>query len=244
MAAYSGQSRARASPRGNIENGRRFITRNSNMSVTDCPNCGEPVAAFAKTCAHCGAPNKARRASFVIAASLLLLLVAAGAAIFAVVRWQRLPVGTQPATEDFGWLTAAMKDCDKEASGTPSTLHFLVIPLAATSADDSQWRRKSLDDAANAVLLPSDEALADLGAGVLKISIDPYEFRVRDEATDTIYKWRTSSGVKRFSAPDADSVEGFKVQFLTHDKARDDDWSASFNRRKGTCYWVNAVIGN
>ena len=61
------------------------------MSVTDCPNCGEPVAAFAKTCAHCGAANKARRASFVIAASLLLLLVAAGAAIFAVVRWQRLP---------------------------------------------------------------------------------------------------------------------------------------------------------
>src|SRR5207302_10676917 len=124
MAAYSGQSRARASPRGNIENGRRFITRNSNMSVTDCPNCGEPVAASGKTCAHCGAPNKARRASFVIAASLLLLLVAAGVAIFAVVRWQRLPVGTgqQPAiaTEDFGWLRAAMKDCDKEASDTPS----------------------------------------------------------------------------------------------------------------------------
>src|SRR5258705_9249699 len=96
------------------------------MIATDCPNCGEPVATLAKSCANCGAPNRARRAGFIVAASLAVLLLAIGTATFAVLRWQRLPVTAEPpaaeTTEDFVWLTTAMKDCDTEAANALSTL--------------------------------------------------------------------------------------------------------------------------
>jgi hypothetical protein len=218
------------------------------MIAPECPNCGERVAICARSCAHCGTPNRARGAGFAVLAALLFLLAATGVATYAVVSWHRLPVEDgEPATTassgDLGWLAAAMQDCDTTASKEPRALHFLVIPLAATAPDDPQWRNKSLDNVGNAILLPSDDALAALTSGALRISAAQYVLRVRDDETRTIYKWSPSVGVKRFSAPDADRIAGFKVQFLADNKMNDDDWGVSFARRKGTCYWVNAVIG-
>ena len=217
------------------------------MIAPECPNCGERVAIFARRCAHCGTPNGAWGAGLAAAAALLFLLAAIGVAAFAVVSWKRLPVeGAEPASTatsgDFGWVTAAMKDCDTTASAEPSALHLLVIPLAAAAPDAPQWRNKSLDNVGNAILLRSDDALAALTGGALRISATQYLLRVRDDETKTIYKWSPSVGVKRFSAPDADQIEGFKVQFLTDDNMSDDEWGASFARRKGNCYWINAVI--
>src|SRR5262245_55710315 len=148
------------------------------MIASDCPDCGEPVPTLAKSCPHCGVPNPARRAGIVVAASLVVLIAAIGVAIFAVVRWQRLPVepSTAVTTEDFGWLTAAMNDCDTDAAGSPSTLHFLVIPLASSPADDPEWRKKSLNAVGNAILLPADDALEALKEGDLKISTNQYVF--------------------------------------------------------------------
>jgi hypothetical protein len=180
--------------------------------------------------------------------ALLFLLAAIGVAAFTVVSWHRLPVeGAEPAptatSGDFGWVTAAMQDCDTTASAEPSALHLLVVPLAA-APEDPQWRNKSLDNVGNAILLRSDDALAALTSGALRISAAQYVLRVRDDGTRAIYKWSPSAGVKRFSAPDADRIQGFKVQFLTDDKMSDDEWGVSFARRKGTCYWVNAIIGS
>jgi hypothetical protein len=218
------------------------------MIATDCPDCGEPLARFAKSCPHCGAPNAARRAGFVIAASLVLLIAAIGIAALAIVRWQRLPIETEgPATattDDFGWLKDAMKTCDDEAAGTPSTLHFLVIPLSAAPEGVPQWKSKSLNDVGNAIALPSQEALDALTGGMLKISPDPYFFRVHDDATKTILEWSLSTGVKRFSAPDTDAIQAFKLQFMTRERTGGDNWGATFARRKGNCNWVNAIIGN
>jgi hypothetical protein len=218
------------------------------MIATDCPHCGESVSTFAKACPHCGAPNGARRAGFVIAGSLLLLLVAIAVATFAVLRGQPLPVGdgqnTTATTEDFGWLTAAMKDCDTEAANALSALQFLVIPLASGPADDQEWRRKSLNDIGNATLLNSQVALDALKAGTLRLSTEQYVFNVRDDETSTVYKWSPSTGVKKFSNPDSAAIENFKVQFLTSERKNESDWGATFVRRKGNCYWVNAIIGH
>jgi hypothetical protein len=68
-------------------------------------------------------------------------------------------------------------------------------------------------------------------------------FGIRDEGTSTIYKWSPSTGVKRFSTADSDAIENFKVQFLTREKTSELNWGATFVRRKGNCYWVNAIIG-
>ena len=133
-------------------------------------------------------------------AALVFLLAAIGVAAFTVVSWHRLPVeGPEPASTatsgDFGWLTAAMKDCDTAASAEPSALHLLVIPLAAAAPDAPQWRNKSLDIVGNAILLRSDDALAALTSGALRISAAQYMSRVRDDETRTIYKWSPSVGV-------------------------------------------------
>jgi hypothetical protein len=216
------------------------------MIPADCPDCGAPVAAFAKACPHCGAPNPSRRAGFVIAGSLVLLIAAIAVAVFAVIRGAWLPTEAPPAatTDDFGWLREAMQKCDDEAAGTPSALHFLVIPLSGAGRDISQWQRKSLNDVGNALALSSDEALSALGNNDLKISSERYYFRVRDDMTKSIYEWSLSSGVKRFSAPDADAVSKFSVQFLDAARGGADNWGAIFGRRKGNCSWVNAILLN
>src|SRR5262245_44752973 len=106
------------------------------MIATDCPNCGEQVSTFAKSCAHCGAPNPARRAGLAIVASLVVLLIAVAVATVVILRGQRTPVAdtpTPPSTEDLGWLTTAMTECDGDATNNLSTLYFLVIPLKAVS---------------------------------------------------------------------------------------------------------------
>src|SRR5882757_6858326 len=120
------------------------------MIATDCPDCGEPVSTFANSCAHCGAPNAARRAGLAIAGSLAVLLLAIAIATVAVLRWERLPV------EDTASTPATTEDFDTEAASTLSTLHFLVIPLRSAAGEDAAWRRRSLNDIGNAILLNSE----------------------------------------------------------------------------------------
>jgi hypothetical protein len=217
------------------------------MIATDCPSCGEPVSTFAKSCAHCGAPNPARRAGFLVAGALVLLLVAVAVATTALLRWHRTSVPDGTATtapgEDFGWLSTAMRDCDTDAAKNLDTLYFLVIPLKAVTGDDESWRKRSLNDIGNATLLNSEVALDSLKDGSLQLSSEQYVFAIRDDKTSTIYKWSPSSGAKRFSTADSDAIDGFKVQFVTRQKSDDSNWGAIFTRRKGNCYRVNAIIG-
>src|SRR4051812_39199386 len=113
------------------------------MFVTDCSNCGEGVPAFAQKCPHCGAANRARPAAFAIVGAIAFLVVvvavttililhrpASETALETPVAAPGAPAQT-PAAADFGWLRTAMDGCEADASKESSTLHFLVIPLAA-----------------------------------------------------------------------------------------------------------------
>src|SRR5258705_14016950 len=122
------------------------------MIATECPNCRGRVSAFVRACVHCGAPNQARTVALAIAAALSVLLVASGIATVALLRAQWLPFGAKqrPAIatptasgDEFGWLSAAMTECDAEAARETSTLEFLVVPLTAASGNAEQWRRKN-----------------------------------------------------------------------------------------------------
>jgi hypothetical protein len=136
-----------------------------------------------------------------------------------------------------------MQECDADAANNLSTLHFLVIPLAAVTGDDDYWRGRSLNDIGNAILLNSKVALDSLQDASLRLTPEQYTFAIRDEDTRTVYKWSPSTGVKRFSTADADAIASFKVQLLTRQKSDEANWGAAFTRRKGNCYWVNAIIG-
>lgn len=220
----------------------------SRLTGTECANCGHPVSAFASACVFCGARNRARLGALAITAALGVLVIAGVVTTVVLVRWERLPVESpaQPASVppgDFTWLTEAMKECDAVAGREPDTLHFLVIPLAPASNDQEDWQSKAMNAVGNAVLLRSDVALQALEDGAVSIARDSYVFSVRDQ-TQTTYSWDRSVGVAKFSIPNAPSIEGFKVRFQYGDKQAGDEWGDAFGRRKGNCYWVNAVLAN
>jgi hypothetical protein len=208
------------------------------MITTECQNCGNPVFAFASSCERCGTPNRARLGAFAVAGSLVLLVVAVAVAAFVILRWHRISV------DDFAWVEKAMQECDAEAANAPETLRFLVIPMVSSPADDEGWRTKSLNDIGNAILLNQSDTLDALKGGSLRISTERYEFAMRDEATSAVYRWSPSVGVKKFLTGDAPQIRRFRVQFKTPRKTNDAEWGATFEHQAGTCYWVNAIIGN
>jgi hypothetical protein len=226
------------------------------MLANDCPGCRRPVSIFARVCRGCGAPNPARIAGLLVGAALLFLLLAVATTVVMILRWQKsgiLAVQSSPAEPsavessaygDFGWLRAAMDDCDAQAARSPSELHFLVVPLAAARADLEQWRAKSINDIGNGILVSSQMAFDGLTGGTLRISPRNYVFRVRDETANATFQWKRSLGVAKLSNPDAESINFFRIQFSAGDQSGADQWGSSFTRQKGACYWVNAIIGN
>src|SRR5262245_19704762 len=214
-----------------------------DLIVNECPNCGAKVPTFAHACANCGTPNQARRGRLTIAIAVGALLLALVATI-AVLGWLWRPgEGDQTrAGDDFAWLTTAMSECDNDAAKNLGTLYFIVIPLTADPKDMQDWRAKSLNDIGNGILLTSSSALDGLKAKKLKISAEQYVFGVRDQSR-VVYQWKKSTGVARFSTADVDGVTSFNIQFLAGAGSQETAWGASFNRQKGNCYWVNAIIG-
>ena len=212
------------------------------MFKSECPNCGSPVSAFASSCGACGAPNRARFGAFAVVGAVVTLLVAIVLAGALVVHWQQ--GGDAAGPVDNAWLAGAMSDCDAEAQKTPDTLHFLVVPMLSAPSDDAHWKRASLNDIGNAILLRQRDTLEGLADQSLVISTDQYEFAVRDEKTSAVYKWTPSVGVKKFLVAGGVEIQEFKVQFKTQQRKSDNEWGSPFVHNKGTCYWVNAIIGN
>jgi hypothetical protein len=214
------------------------------FTVHECPNCGGTVSTFARSCVHCGAPNRARRGGLMVAGALGVFLVAVGAAAIAALSWLWHTAGDdQPlADDDLTRLSTAMHECEDDASKNLGAIYFIVIPLTADTNDLLQWRAKSLNDIGNGILLSSTSALDGLKEKTLKLSSEQYVFGIRDQAK-VIYKWKASRGVARFSTADADSIASFNIQFLAGAGARETEWGAGFARQKGNCYWVNAIIG-
>jgi hypothetical protein len=222
------------------------------MIATECRHCGTALSAFTRACGYCGGRNRARTAALGLAAVLVVVMIAGGMAGLALWRWA--PTGgidqsvtgsvSAPAGADFAWLTKAMEECDAEAAKAADALEFLVIPLKVSAGAQQTWRRKSLNDVGHAILLTADDAADGLRNKALSISNERYVFSIRDDVSNVIYKWSQSTGVKKFISPDAETIERFKVQFEFDGKPSDGDWGSVFVRRKGNCYWVNAVLGN
>ena len=210
------------------------------MLKSECPNCGSAVPVFATSCGACGVPNRARLGAYAVAGSLMALLVAIGFVVAVVVRGQQGAGGPQ----DYAWLSGAMNDCDGEAQKTPDTLHFLVVPMLSAASDDAHWKSHSLNDIGNATLLRQRDTLEGLADQSLVVAPDQYEFAVRDEKTSAVYKWAASVGVKKFLVAGGVQIQEFKVQFKTQQRKSENEWGAPFIHSKGTCYWVNAIIGH
>lgn len=149
---------------------------------------------------------------------------------------------TQSADGDYSWLEAALKQCDEQAAQGPKAVHYLVTPLVDEPRDEAGWRRISINDIGNAILINSDDMLAGLRRKALRISPDGYVFSVRNEKTRDVLTWKPSTGVRKFVINDAGDLTQFRVQFQSNDVARAINWGATFERQPGNCYWVNAIL--
>jgi hypothetical protein len=172
--------------------------------------------------------------SGVIAVLLLAIILAAGGFF----NW------LSGSADDLSWLTSAMSACDTNAEKDTSTLRFLVIPLTLIEKDDKRWLQMAINQGGNAILLGSNDALEGIKSGTLRIYAGEYDFRVLDEGANRVYKWAPADGVTNYSTSNAGSITQFKMQFLTRKNSSNAEWSASFMRQIGTCYWVSAIIGD
>jgi hypothetical protein len=225
------------------------------MTDGECPNCGGRTLLLARTCSSCGNPLAPRKAGLLVAGALLLLLVAILIAVVVVLRWHQLAAATESgdaadeqiaatSTADLSWLANAMSGCDAEAKTDRGVFHFLVTPLVSVTQDLAPWQAKSINDAGDGILLRAEDMLAGLKSGALRIYPADYGFGIFDEAGNVLQKWRPAMGVAKFSAASAAPISTFKVQFRTSHSGSNPNWGGSFNRLDGSCYWVNAIIGD
>jgi len=220
------------------------------MISSACPQCAGAVSLLERTCGRCGAPNAARHRMLVIATAIVVLVPSCIAAIRVATREQHpgaaeatVAVPTAAVTgSDFGWLTAAMTACDKTASQRPGMVHFLVIPLQADYKDMPDWQLIATGVIGNAIMLPTGDALGGLRRGTLKIYADEYIFNMQDAETHEIYKWNPSTGANSFSTPEAEMVRSFKVRIQPQNKADNSDWGRVYQRQRGGCHWVAAIV--
>jgi hypothetical protein len=224
------------------------------MIRSECPECDAAVPLLARTCSHCGAPNPARRGALAVAAGIVVLVIAGVGAIYVAMRQQHplAAQGTSAVTSampsgavadgDFAWLSSAMTACDTLASQQPGQLHFLVIPLRANQEDLPDWRLLAVGAIGNGLTIPTDDALGGLRRGTLRIYPDEYVFAIQDAATRVVYEWNLSLGVNRFSAPEAEAIQSFRLQLAPRQKRDQADWGNVYSRQNGHCHWIAAIV--
>ena len=225
----------------------------SETMASDCPRCGEAAFVLARSCPACGAARKIETTGLTLAGALALLLIAVVIAAVTILTGHQLAAATETgdaigepvaagATGDPSWLAKAMNQCDAEAKADADTLHFLATPLVVVDSDLASWRAKAINDAGNGIMLRSEETFDGLRRGSLRLYAADYGFGVLDAADNLIYRWRPSVGVAKFTAANPGEMPTFMVQFRTAHTGSEPVQGGAFNRQKGSCYWVNAII--
>jgi hypothetical protein len=223
------------------------------MLDRECPSCGERVFVFTRACPSCGSVSRRGVGGLLQVGGIAILLAAVVTAITVALGGYQLAAATatgDPADAqiplgdpgDFSWLATAMSDCDTEAKADAGRLHFLVTPLALVAGDVEAWRAKTISDKGTGVLLRADATLDGLNNKTLRLYPADFAFSILDEAGQQVHRWRSSSGVSKFSADDTNPLASFLVQFRTRHSGPEPEWGGSFNHQNATCYWVNVVI--
>lgn len=225
------------------------------MLDRECASCGERIFVLAAACPGCGSVSKRGVGGLVEVGGIAVLLAAAVIAIAVALGGYQLAAATETgeaadaqvpagAPGDFSWLATAMNDCDTEAKADASRLHFLVTPLVVVAGDAQPWRAKSINDKGTGVLLRADATLDGLNSKMLRLYSADFGFSMLDEASQPVHRWRSSTGVSKYSADDTSPIPTFLVQFRTPHSGAEPEWGGSFTRQSATCYWVNVVIAD
>jgi hypothetical protein len=193
----------------------------TGIAVGNCPRCGAAASYFARTCPHCHARN-------------LPNPVAALA-----------PSAAEPAGDtkaDYGWLITAMAECEAEAKHEANAVRFLIVPVTATGMSLPGWSPGVIGSIGDAItLLHSTDALIGLQNRALALYPKPVTFALSDPTTKTVYKWKPAVGVSALASREI-QAGSFTLGLDVPDVAKEIAWGPTIDLKKGSCYWINALV--
>jgi len=155
---------------------------------------------------------------------------------------QLKPIAEAQTAGDLGWLTASMESCERDAAGDQAKVYFMVVPLVAADRDDRLWAQKAFDRAGQALLLNSEDALAGLRSGALRIDSDAFTFSILDPRSSSVSSWKSKVGASKLASANADTLAGFRMRIHKGEDPGSAQWGTLFSRLKGSCHWVNALF--
>jgi hypothetical protein len=231
----------------------------AGMAVGNCSRCGAAASYFAPSCPNCHARNLPNPVAAIVALAAALLaagLIALG--------WWALrgdaepgspPVALAPAApeatadaksdyvkSDYGWLITAMAECEAEAKVQADTMRFLIVPVTATGTSLPGWSPPVIGTIGDAItLLHSTDTLVGLRNGALALYPKPVTFALSDPASKTVYKWKPAVGVSALSSREIAAGQ-FALGLDIPDVAKEIAWGPTLNLKKGSCYWINALV--
>jgi hypothetical protein len=232
------------------------------MSMGTCQSCGSAVPLLAVACPHCGATHKVHATGITVVVGVLALAVLAGGFALSLHVSRKIDLGapadtpangtpagesqaqtqTPPVADDFGWLSTGMESCESEARNDLPKVYFMVVPLAPAEKNDQKTASQALDRAGEAHLISTEDALAGLRNGSLRINNQPFTFSILDPATSSVYTWKSKVGASKLASTDAEAIANFKIRVYRGDAPGNTQWGDSFVRAKGTCHWVNVLF--
>jgi hypothetical protein len=222
------------------------------MTIGTCQTCGSAVPWLAVACPHCGATHKLHATGITVAVGVLALAVLAGSFALSLHVSRKLDLGAPAdvpaagtggqAGGDFGWLSEGMETCESEAKSDLPKVYFMVVPVVPANKNDTIWASKSLDRAGEAHLLSTEDALAGLRGGSLRIADKPFTFSILDPESTSVYTWKSKVGPSKLASKDADTIANFRIRVYRADDPGNTPWGESFQRAKGTCHWVNVLF--
>jgi len=234
------------------------------MSSGTCQFCGGAVPLLAVACPHCGATHKLHATVIATVVGVLALAVLAGGFALSLHVSRKIDLGapadspvagappgdtqpqtqtqTQTQTDDFGWLSTGMESCEAEARNDLPKVYFMVVPLSPAEKNDQKLASQALDRAGEAHLISTEDALAGLRNGTLRINNQPFTFSILDPVTSSVYTWKSKVGASKLASTDAEAIANFKIRVYRGDAPGNTQWGDSFVRAKGTCHWVNVLF--
>jgi hypothetical protein len=223
------------------------------MTIGTCQTCGSAVPLLAVACPHCGATHKLHAVGITVAVGALALAVLVGSFALSLHVSRKLDLGAPadvPAAGtgaqtggDFAWLSEGMETCESEAKSDLAKVYFMVVPILPANKNDTTWASKALDRAGEAHLLSSEDAMAGLRSGKLRIAAEkPFTFSILDPDSSAVYTWKSKLGVAKLASKDADAIANFRIRVYRGDEPGSVEWGDSFQRAKATCHWVNVLF--